>query len=109
MLHDLSYPHSHILGFQINPLSHVPLSINSLHSHQHLSLFQCRLLLQILASNLHLCVQVSYQDICFVLLILDIRLNTLIFMFLPTSGTHNLVYGLSISLQRALHLFTRIL
>ena len=28
-------------------------------------------------------------------------------MFLTTSGTHNLVYGLLISLQLPLHLFTR--
>ena len=29
--HDLSHSHSHLLGFQIYPLSHTPLSINSLH------------------------------------------------------------------------------
>ena len=34
--HDLSHSHSQLLGFQINPLSHPPLSINSLHSHLHL-------------------------------------------------------------------------
>ena len=37
---DLSHPHSKSLGFQIDPLSHMPLSTNSLHSHLHLSLFQ---------------------------------------------------------------------
>ena len=35
-----------LLGFQINPLSHTPLSINSLHPHIHLSLFLRCLLLQ---------------------------------------------------------------
>ena len=99
--------HSHILGFQIKPVSHLPLSINSLHSHPHLSLFQCCLLLQTLASNLHL--HVSCQDTCLVSLILDIRLNTLIFMFLITSGMYNLACRLLISLQLPLHLFTRIL
>ena len=39
MSHDLSHSHSQVLGFQINPLSHIPLSINSLHSHLHLSSF----------------------------------------------------------------------
>ena len=42
--HDLS--HSHILGSQINPSSHLPLSIKSLHSHLHLSLFKRCLSLQ---------------------------------------------------------------
>ena len=37
-----------------NPLSHTPLSINSLHSHLHLSSFQRCLLLQTLAFSLHL-------------------------------------------------------
>ena len=31
--HDLSHSHSKLLGLQINPLSHTPLSINSFHSH----------------------------------------------------------------------------
>ena len=31
--------HSQLLGFQAYLLSHAPLPINSLHSHQHLSLF----------------------------------------------------------------------
>ena len=44
MSHDLSHSHSQLLGF-IDHLSHTPLSINSLHSHQHLSLFQRCLLL----------------------------------------------------------------
>ena len=46
-LNDLSRSHSQILGFEVNPLSHMPLSINSLHSHSyiyilyiHLPLFQ---------------------------------------------------------------------
>ena len=36
----LSHSHSQFLGFQINLLSQIPLSINTLHSHLHLSLFQ---------------------------------------------------------------------
>ena len=35
--HDLSHSHSQLLGFQINPLLHIPFSINLLHLHQHLS------------------------------------------------------------------------
>ena len=31
MSHDLSHSHSQLLGFQINSLSHIPLSVNSLH------------------------------------------------------------------------------
>ena len=38
--HDLSHSHWQLLGFQIDPLSHITLSINSLHSHLHLSSFQ---------------------------------------------------------------------
>ena len=52
--HDLSHSHSKLLGLQIDPLSHTPLSINSLHSHLYLSSFQRCLLLQTLASNLYL-------------------------------------------------------
>ena len=52
MSHDLSHPHAQLLGFKIKPLSHIP--INSLHSHLHLSLFNLCLLLQTIASNLHL-------------------------------------------------------
>ena len=33
--HDLLHSHSQLLGFQIDPLSHTPLSINSLHLHLH--------------------------------------------------------------------------
>ena len=40
MSNDLSHSHSQLLGFQINSLSYIPLSINSLHSHLHLFLFQ---------------------------------------------------------------------
>ena len=88
MLHDLSHLHLQILGFRINPLSHLHLSINFLQSHLHLSLFQLCLLLKTLASNLNLQVQFSCQDSCLVSLILDIRLNTLTFMSLTKSGTH---------------------
>ena len=100
---------SQLRGFQINPLSHNPLSINSLHSHLHLSLFHLCLLLQTLASNLHLHLQVSCYSICLVSLDLDIRLNTLTFMFLTTSETHNFAYGSLTLLQLPLHLLTLIL
>ena len=85
----LSHSHSQILGFQMNPLSHIPLSINSLGSHLHLSLFQHCLLLQTLAPNLHLHLDVScYFISCFIIS----RLNTLTFILLTTSGTHNFAY-----------------
>ena len=63
MSHDLSHSHSELLGFQINILSHIPLSSNFLHSHRHLSLFQHCLLLQTLASNLHFHLQVLRHSI----------------------------------------------
>ena len=78
--HDLSQSHSQLLGFQIYLLSHKPLSINFLHSHQHLSPFQGCLLLEALASNLYLHLHVSFHFMCLVLLVLDIRLNTLGFL-----------------------------
>ena len=106
--HDL-HSHPQILGFQINPLLHIPLSTNSLHSHPHLSLFQRCLLLQTLASNLHLHLQDSYHSICLVSFVPNIRLNTLTFIFLRTSGTHNFAYGSLILLKLPLHLFTSIL
>ena len=71
MSHDLSDLHSQILGFQINTLSHIPLSINSLHSQLHLSLFQRCLLLQTFTANLHLHLQVSCHFICLVSLIFE--------------------------------------
>ena len=52
--HNLSHFHSQLRGFQIDPSSHTPLSIYSLHSIQHLSSLQRCLLLPALASNLHL-------------------------------------------------------
>ena len=51
---DLSHSLSQLLEFEINPSLHTPLSINSLHSHLHLSSFQHYFLLQTLSSNLHL-------------------------------------------------------
>ena len=52
--HALSHSHSQLLVFEIKPLSHPPLSTNSLHSHLHLSLFQHCLLLQILVIYYHI-------------------------------------------------------
>ena len=61
-------------------LSHIPLSINCIHSHLHLSSFHlCCLLLQTLPSNLHLHFQVLCHFMCLVSLVLDIRLNTILF------------------------------
>ena len=94
MLQFLSHLHSQLLGFQINPLSHVPLSINSLHSHLHLCLFHHCLLLQTIASNLHSHFHFSCHFINLVSLVLDIRLNTLTFKSFITSGTQIFAYGL---------------
>ena len=52
-----------------NPLSHISLSINFLHSHLHLSLFHLCLSLQALASSLHLHLQVSCHSVLLVLFI----------------------------------------
>ena len=93
----------------MNPLSHVPLSINSLHLYLHLFLFQHCLLLQIIPSNLHTHLQVSYHFINLVSLALDSRLNTLTFKYFITSGTQIFAYVLLILLQLPLHLFTSIL
>ena len=45
------------------------------------------------------------HSMCLVSLVLEIRLNTLTFMFLMVSGTHNLAHGSLIALQLPLHLF----
>ena len=73
--HGLPHTHSQLLGFQINYLSHTPLSINSLHSYLHLSSFQRCLLIQTLLSNLHLHLHFSCHFVCLVSLVFDIRLN----------------------------------
>ena len=78
--HDLSHPHSKLLGFQIDPLSHMLLSTNSLHSHLHLSLFQYCLLLQTLLFSLHLHSQISCHSMCLVSLVLHI--SSLVFVSL---------------------------
>ena len=104
---NLSHSQSQLLGFQINPLLHIPLSINSLHSHQHLSLFHLSLLLQALASDLYLHLQVLCYPIYLVSLVLDIILNTLTFKPLTTSGTHNFTNGSLILLQLPLHVLTK--
>ena len=56
--HYLSHSHSQLLGFQIYSSPHTHLSINSLYSHLHLYSFHLCLLLQTLASSLHLHLQV---------------------------------------------------
>ena len=66
MSHDLSHSQFQLLGLQINPLSRLSLSLNScLHSHLHLSSFHICLLLQTLASNLHLHLRVLCHSMCF--------------------------------------------
>ena len=77
--HNLSHSQSQLLGFQINTLSHIPLSINYLHSHLHLSLFHLCLLLQTLASNLHLHLQFSCRFICLISLVYEILYNIILF------------------------------
>ena len=71
---DFSHSHSQLLVFQINTLLHTPFPINSLHSNMHLSSFQRCLLLQTLASSLHLHLHVSCHIICLVSFVLDWKL-----------------------------------
>ena len=97
-LHNLSHSHSQSLAFQINHLLHL-----------HLSLFQLSLLLQTLPSNLHLHLKVSCHSMYLVSLVLDIRLNTLMFKFLTTSGTHIYAFGSLILLQLPPHLLVLML
>ena len=99
--HNLSHSHSQ---FQINSLSNIPLSINSFHSNLHLFSFHLCLMLQILAYSLHLHLQISCHFIYFVWLVLEIRLNTLRFMFLTILGKHNFAYRSLILLQLPLKL-----
>ena len=79
---DLSLSKSQLLILEINPLSHIPFSINSLHSS-----FNYILHSQTLASSLDLYLQVSCHFICLVSLVLDIRLNILTCMPLTISET----------------------
>ena len=97
----------HSLNIHQHPLLHTPLSVNSLHSHLHLSLFQRCLLLQTFASNLHLHLHVSCHSMSLVSLVLDIILNT--FKFFTTLGTHIFAYGSLILVQLRLHLLALIL
>ena len=105
---DLQHQHSQLLGFQINPLSHAPLSINSLQFHLLLS-FQRYLLLQTPMLNLHLHLHVSSHSMRLVSLFPETTLNTLTFKFFTTSRTHNFAHGLLILLQLSLHLLVLIL
>ena len=77
--------------------------------HLHLSLLHCCLLVQILSSNLHSHLHVSCHSMCLVLLVLEIRSNTLMFKFFTTSGTQIFAYGWLILLQLLLHLLVLIL
>ena len=86
--------HSQLKGFQANPFSHTPLSINSLHSHVHSSSFQRSLLLQTLCSNLHLHLHDRCHSMRLFSLIPATRLNILTFKYYTTSGTHNFASGL---------------
>ena len=112
-LHSRNFKYSHsrsqLLGFQINPLSYTSLSINSQHSHLHLSSFQRCLSLQTLLLNLHLFLHVSCHCMCLVSLVADTRLNTLTFKFFATSGRHNFASGLLIFLQLPLYLLVLML
>ena len=119
MTHDLSHSQA-LITFTIigipnishTILCHTPFFTpfqSSLHSHLHLSLFHIFLLLQTAEVNLHMHLQVSCHIIYLVSLILDIKFNTLTFMFLIIYGAHNLGYGSLILLQLPMHLFTLIL
>ena len=92
ILQVLSHSLSQLLGFKINPLSHTPLSINSLHSHVHLSSFHRCLLLQIILSNLHIHLYDSCHFMCLVSLVNVFKLNTLTFKFFVASETQVLAY-----------------
>ena len=99
----LSQSQSQLLRFQAKPLSHTSLSINPLHSDQHLSLFQRCLSLQTIACNLHIHLHVSWNFICLVSFILEIRLNTFTFKSFTTSGFPFFAYRLLILLQLLPH------
>ena len=74
-------------------LLHTPLSINTLHSHLHLFLFQRCFLLQTFSPNLHSHLHGSCHSINLVSLALGTNLNTLTFQFFTTSGTQVFAYG----------------
>ena len=74
---DLLHSKSELLGFQVYPLLHAPLSVNYLHLHLYLSLFQYCSVLQTTASNVHSHLHVSCHFMCLISLVLNIRLNTL--------------------------------
>ena len=78
IFHDLLHSHSQLLGFQINPVLHRPLSINFLPSHLHLFSFHLCLFLQTLASNLHLHLRVSCHFMCLFSLVLIISYSLVI-------------------------------
>ena len=86
---------------QINPLSHTPLSINSLH-------YTC-IYLHSSAVYYYKHCHLIYTCIYKFHVILDIRLNTLAYKFFTISVTHNFACGLLIFLQLPLHLFILIL
>ena len=73
------------------------------YTHRH-TLFQRSLSLQTLLSNLHLHLHVPCHSVYLVSLVLDIKLNTLMFIFYITSGIHNFSNGSLILLQLRLHL-----
>ena len=95
--------------FSVHSSTNVSTFFFFFHSHFYLSSFQRCLLLQTLLSSLHLHLHVSCHSMCIVLLVLDIRLNTLTFKFLSTSGTHDFAYGLLILLQLPLYLLVSML
>ena len=109
MSHDLSHSKSQLLQFQINPLSHTQTHAHThTYTHTH-TLFQRSFSLQTLVSNLHLHLHVPCHSVYLVSLVLDIKLNTLMFMFYITSGIHNFSNGSLILLQPRLHLLVLML
>ena len=117
MSHDLSHSKPQLLQFQINPLSHTHTNTHThahtrthTHTHTHIHiLFQRSLSLQTLVSNLHLHLHVPFHSVYLVSLVLHIKLNTLMFMFYITTGTHNFSNGSLILLQPRLYLLVLML
>ena len=104
MSHDLSHFHLQLLRFQINPLSYIPLSVNSLHSHLHLLFFQ-RFYYYKHLHLIYVCIYTFHAIRIFLAsLVLEISLNTLIFMFLTIPATHKCAYELLLLLKLPLHL-----
>ena len=112
MSHDLSQSHSKILELQKKKKKKKKFFVTYALVHKPFALpaafivITMLLLLKTFASNLHIHFQVSCHSICIFLFVLEIRLNTLTFMFLTIRGTRRFPYGSIKLLQQPVHLFT---